>query len=181
MSIGDLSLYANLGSRRWIVPVLGAFKEDGKIRFAQITHRLSLGSESLKRTLDALILMGWVERNTGYGHPLRPEYLLTDQGVKVSKIASDISIALCQLKLEPSHMTRWSYPLLVAIMSGNHRFSDLEAALQAASPRALTQSLKKLVESGLVLRTVENAYPPQTHYALAGRGRMLAKTLVSEN
>ena len=48
-------------------------------RVATLTGRLGVGRESLRRTLAALQAEGLVERNPGYGQPLRPENLLTQQ------------------------------------------------------------------------------------------------------
>ena len=166
-----------MGSRRWIVPVLGAFGDDGGARFAQIAHRASISPESLKRTLNALIDLGWVHHNKGYGHPLRPEYRLTVKGCKVAKIAKQISVATRELALKPSDFNRWAYALIYIAASGKHRFSEIEAELGKASPRALAQSLKKLVEAGLIERTVKNSYPPKPHYTLTEDGQSLAKIL----
>ena len=44
----------------------------------ELQRRLDVTRDSLRRALDALIALGYVRRNEGYGHPLRPEYLITD-------------------------------------------------------------------------------------------------------
>ena len=42
--------------------------------------RLGLSRSMLTASLTQLIEAGWLQRNPGHGHPLRPEYVLTDAG-----------------------------------------------------------------------------------------------------
>ena len=54
-------------------------------RFVALANRLGVSRDSLTRTLGALIDAGFVARNPGHGHPLRPEYILTKRGVPVGE------------------------------------------------------------------------------------------------
>ena len=65
---------------RWSAPVLAELLRQKGSRFAALSGTLGVGRESLRRTLDSLLALGLVARNPGYGHPLRPEYVLTSRG-----------------------------------------------------------------------------------------------------
>ncbi|MGH2451320.1 MAG: winged helix-turn-helix transcriptional regulator, partial [Candidatus Limnocylindria bacterium] len=65
---------------RWAAPVLAELDRSRGSRFVTLSNRLALSRESLRRTLTALIDAGLVMKNPGYGHPLRPEYILTERG-----------------------------------------------------------------------------------------------------
>ena len=72
-----MSSLVALCHHRWSLPVLAEIGRTRGTRFATLTGRLGVTGESLRRTLAYLQEEGLVERNPGYGHPLRPEYLLT--------------------------------------------------------------------------------------------------------
>ncbi len=78
-----LSHMAALFHRRWAVPVLAQLHRDRGAKAITLTNGLSVSRESLRATLDELIEHGWIARNPGYGHPMRPEYLLTRRGEKL--------------------------------------------------------------------------------------------------
>jgi DNA-binding HxlR family transcriptional regulator len=140
-----------------------------------LAHRLGLGRESLTRTLGALIAAGLVERNPGYGHPLRPEYILTASGKRLGRHAVALADALAALDLEDVGLRKWSMPVVLALShDGGRRFSELRAALPASSPRAMILALKDLAGGGLVERTVTDDFPPATLYRLTPRADPVA-------
>src|SRR5215213_11761735 len=65
---------------RWAPPALAELARRDGVRFVELQNRLGVGRESLRRALDALLELGYARRNPGYGHPLRPEYLVTEPG-----------------------------------------------------------------------------------------------------
>ena len=69
-----MSSLVALCHHRWSLPVLAEIGRTRGSRFATLTGRLGVTGESLRRTLAYLQEKGLVERNEGYGHPLRPEY-----------------------------------------------------------------------------------------------------------
>jgi DNA-binding HxlR family transcriptional regulator len=162
---------------RWTVPVLAELDRTGGTRAVTLMRRLDVGRESLQRTLDALIERGLVRRNPGYGHPLRPEYLLTERGCHVGPSCRLLLDGLRALDLESVGLNKWSVPVLVTLCAGDdaraQRFSELRERLPGISPRALTLALKALTDAGVVDRTVLATFPPATTYELARRGRAL--------
>lgn len=143
-------------------------------RFVVLVNRLGVGRASLQRTLAALVELGLVRRNPGYGHPLRPEYLLTPQGEEAASRCTRL-LAAVDGKADVL-LRKWSLPVLVALR-GNRRFSELRDALPAITARALALALKDLERAGLVTRRVEETYPPSTLYAATPEARRLQRIL----
>src|SRR4051812_3041544 len=82
-----VSTLARLAHHRWTLPVLAEIARSRGSRVAALTGTLGVSRESLRRTLAALQTEELVVRNPGYGHPLRPEYLLTARGEAVAPAA----------------------------------------------------------------------------------------------
>jgi DNA-binding HxlR family transcriptional regulator len=174
-STASLEVLTVLGQNRWMVPLLAALSRSKGARFVELRNRLDLPRDSLARTIDAAISMGWVMRNPGHGHPLRPELVLSGAGTGVAEAAMNLTDALAAQGLGPTALTRWSLPLIHVLNSGQERFNELARSLPGASPRALSQSLQKLVANDLVGRSVETGYPPTSRYRLTERGLALAR------
>ena len=168
-------LLLQLGSHRWLVPLLADLAAHKGARFVELVHRLGLPRDSLARTLDAAQAAGWVRRNPGHGHPLRPEYIRTETGRAAAARAATIADAQRALGLAPGAATRWGLPLVAGIGAGHDRFNALSRLLAPATPRALSQGLSALGEHGLVRREVIDMRPPASRYDLTRRGRVLAK------
>ncbi|PKP86569.1 MAG: hypothetical protein CVT78_11745 [Alphaproteobacteria bacterium HGW-Alphaproteobacteria-17] len=168
-------LLIQLGSHRWLVPLLADLAAHRGARFVELVHRLGLSRDSLTRTLHAAAAHGWIQRNPGHGHPLRPEYMLTDAGKAAAARAATIAEAQAAIGLPPGGATRWSLPLVAGIGAGHDRFNALSRLLAPATPRALSQGLTALGEQGLVRREVIDRRPPTSRYDLTGSGRLLAE------
>ncbi|MET0543451.1 MAG: helix-turn-helix domain-containing protein [Variovorax sp.] len=71
-----------------------------------------------------------------------------------------------------THVTsRWGVLLLVVLMGGMHRFSDLRRKVGGVSEKMLAQTLRWLEDDGLVLRTAYPTVPPHVEYTLTPLGR----------
>jgi DNA-binding HxlR family transcriptional regulator len=145
------------------------------VRFVELQRKLGVGTESLRRALDALIDAEHIARNPGYGHPLRPEYVLAPSGHAVAKRCERL------LRVVGDHgdvaLKKWSMPVL-ATLERTMRFSELRAALPGVTPRALTMALKDLQAAGYVDREIVDAYPPTTVYRATASGRAVRRILV---
>jgi DNA-binding HxlR family transcriptional regulator len=156
-----------LTHHRWALPVLAEIDRTQGSRFVTLSRKLDIASDSLRRTLAALEVDGLVERNPGHGHPLRPEYLLTERGVIAARVAASVLASL------PGDqdivLKKWSLPVLARLQEPQ-RFSELRTALPGATARALTLALKDLQAAGLVRRRVSHGYPPAVAYEATRRG-----------
>lgn len=73
---------------------------------------------------------------------------------------------------------KWSMLILMSLLGcGPQRFSELQRGIGGVSRKMLTQSLRNLERSGLVLRTVFPETPPRVVYDLLPLGRELAELL----
>lgn len=151
---------------RWSATVLAELHRTGGAKFVTLVTRLGISRDSLRRTLESLIEQGWVLRNPGHGHPMRPEYILTPSGARLAPWCARICHALHVAGLEDVGFRKWSMPIVLGIRRGCRRFSELKAFLPGLTARALTLALKELHAAGLVERRVSDGYPPTTHYQL---------------
>ena len=75
--VKNLASLTVLVHHRWALPVLGELYRDDGAKFVTLVHRLNVSKDSLARTLEHLRTLDLAVKNPGYGHPLRPEYVLT--------------------------------------------------------------------------------------------------------
>jgi DNA-binding HxlR family transcriptional regulator len=172
-----MSTLVALFHNRWSVPILAELHRQRGSRFVTLSRILGLSRESLRRTLATLIDGGLVGRNPGYGHPLRPEYVLTPAGARVASACRPLDDALRREGLRDVGLKKWSMPAVLALGEGPRRFSELREGLEGVSPRALALALKDLEGAGLVDRRVTDDYPPATVYRLTRTGRPLVRLL----
>jgi len=159
---------AQLFHHRWAVPVLAELHRTSGSRFVTLHRRLGIGRESLRRTLASLAEQELVARNPGYGHPLRPEYVLTAPGAAIAPACAELMCALDALGISSIGLNKWSMPVVAALdAAGSSRFAQLRESLPPVSPRALALALKALAEAGLVERNVVDSFPPTAVYTLA--------------
>jgi DNA-binding HxlR family transcriptional regulator len=163
-----------LEANRWVIPVMGLLSRQRGARFAVIARAFGLPHNSLSRCLAHLVACGWVIPNPGHGHPLRPQYLLSEAGRPVGALCERIAEARERLEIAVAGLPRWSLPAVAGLAGEWTRFGELQARLRPVTPRALSTSLKAMIGSDLVRRRLEDAYPPVPLYGLTGRGRELA-------
>ena len=168
-----------LSQRRGTVPLLAELHRGRGARFITLVNRLGLSRPTVRITVDEAIAAGWVMRNPGYGHPLRPEYILTDAGGAIGPICDRLLARLERRDLLDAALRKWSLPVLYALRAGRHRFGDLRAALPGVTDRALTIALKDLIEAGLIAREIGEDYPPAPAYRLHRAARALTRDLRS--
>ncbi|WP_180143281.1 winged helix-turn-helix transcriptional regulator [Sphingomonas sp. R-74633] len=166
-----------LEANRWATPVLALLSREQGSRFAVIARAFDLSHNSLTRCLVHLKECGWVIPNPGHGHPLRPEYLLSEAGRPVGALCERIEAARARLKLATGALPRWSLPLVAGLGPDWARFGEIQAQLAPVTPRALSTTLKAVIDEALVHRRLEDRYPPLPLYALTAKGQELARAL----
>lgn len=84
----------------------------------------------------------------------------------------------CPARDVVDHVTsRWGIWVLISLRSNNLRFYELRESIQGISEKMLAQTLRALVQDGLVWREVEPATPPQVTYGLTEFGRDVGEPL----
>jgi DNA-binding HxlR family transcriptional regulator len=71
--------------------------------------------------------------------------------------------------------SRWGVLLLVVLMGGVHRFSELRHKVGGVSEKMLAQTLKWLEADGFVNRKSYDTVPPHVEYTLTPLGRQVGK------
>lgn len=75
-----------------------------------------------------------------------------------------------------SHVTsRWGVLILVALMEGTHRFSQLRRKIGGVSERMLAQTLQNLENDGFILRISYPVVPPHVEYSLTPLGKEVSE------
>lgn len=162
---------------RWCVPVLAELHRGAGAKFVTLLRRLALSRTALSRTLKILDERGWSTRNPGYGHPMRPEYILTPHGHRLAPACAALMEELAELR--QLALNKWSMPSLHAIGAAGRRFNAIAARASGATPRALARALKDLTEAELIVRELRDAYPPRLLYRPTSRGAALLPTLTT--
>ena len=174
--IADADL-RTLTAGRWLLPLMAHVAAEHGSRFAVMLARLGLSRSALAASLAQLQAAGWLERNPGHGHPLRPEYVLTRAGAPVAAFCLKVMATRERLGLEPGQLPRWSLPLVARLGRDSARFSALRASLRPVTPRALSLTLKQMLAVDLVSRALADEFPPIAIYGLTGRGERLAEAM----
>jgi len=171
----DPSTLVALCHHRWGIPIIAALQRSaGGAKFVAIQSALGLSRDALSRTLAALGDLDLVLRNPGYGHPMRPEYLLTPFGEDAGPSSLAIWDAMTEHALEDALGRKWSLPALWAIGQGAERFTEAQRSLPGVTPRALTSALRDLEDAGLITRDVTDDRPPGVRYSLTPAGGPIA-------
>lgn len=164
-----------LTHHRWAIPIVAELWGDtpsvGGCKFVTLLKRLEPSRDALTNTLTDLIEQGWIVRNPGIGHPLRPEYILTPKGKRIGRAAARLVRAMKHADVSDIGLRKWSLPILCAIASKSSRFNQLKATLRGITVRALALALKDLHDSMLISRTITDGFPPTPHYHLAPPAR----------
>lgn len=74
------------------------------------------------------------------------------------------------------HVTsRWGVLVLVALMGGTHRFSELRRKVGGVSEKMLAQTLQSLESDGFIDRISRPVVPPHVEYSLTQLGREIGE------
>ncbi len=90
--------------------------------------------------------------------------------------AGDVFADKCPSRLILNHITsRWGVLVLVALLAGTHRFSELRRKITGVSERMLAQTLQTLEADGFVDRRSLPVVPPHVEYNLTPVGVEVAE------
>lgn len=86
----------------------------------------------------------------------------------------------CPSRKRLQHLTsRWAVLILVVLLDGTFRFSQLRHMIEGVSERMLARTLQQLEADGIVSRRVYKMVPPQVDYTLTPLGREAALQVVA--
>jgi len=93
---------------------------------------------------------------------------------KFKPLRGELMSADCPSRDVLKHVTsRWGVLLLVVLMGGTHRFSDLRRTVGGVSEKMLAQTLKWLEADGFVARKSYDTVPPHVEYRLTPLGEQV--------
>ncbi len=172
MKDSKLESLIKLVHHRWALPILGELHRSGGCKFVTLETRLKLSKDALSRSLNALTQQDLVMRNPGYGHPLRPEYILTVRGQQVGQAVFELVQTLERLEITDVALRKWSLPI-VLVLQDQSRFTDILEQLPGLTTRALALGLGQLVQAEL-LEPFEGIVGSRKSYRLNLYGQELA-------
>jgi DNA-binding HxlR family transcriptional regulator len=74
------------------------------------------------------------------------------------------------------HVTsQWGVLVLIVLLEGTHRFSQLRKKIGGVSEKMLTQTLQQLEKDGFLLRVSYPVVPPHTEYSLTPLGEGIGR------
>lgn len=174
-----IETFVNTTSKAWAIPILANLHAGIAGRQAPLLAATGASRTAFAQSMDHLIAMGLLERNPGYGHPLRPEFRLTSLGVTAAAIANRIQSVTAD---EDQDLLRrsWTLPVLTALHRPSH-FNDIKRNLRTITDRALSQSLKTMEVRNWVQRNVdESARPPRSIYRAVNTGGLISRVAATE-
>jgi len=74
---------------------------------------------------------------------------------------------------------RWTLLIIRDLMSGLHRYTEIQLNCTGMSPNVLSDRLKRLEAEGLVIRHYERGLPPRVEYHLSEKGWAVRPILLS--
>lgn len=165
----DVKFFVNITSRAWALPILASLHAGVPGRQASLLTATGASRTAFAQSMEHLIEIGLLERNPGYGHPLRPEFRLTQLGQSAAELASNIQKVS---KGDEKELLRrsWTVPVLTVLHKPS-QFSEIKRSLVTITDRALSQSLRSLEEQHWVRRSVnDTARPPRPLYCAINTG-----------
>lgn len=171
----DMNLIVNVCSKAWALPVLGAMGRGVPGRQAALLTATGAGRSAFAASMAHLIALGLVHRRGGHGHPLRPEFELTDAGQALAGLASDAMHQVTTRDDQALLRRTWSLPV-IAVLSQEDSYGEVRRALTPITDRALSQSLQGLERAKWIERQVDvAARPPKPIYLTVGVGMGLSE------
>lgn len=166
----DIHSLVKLTSRAWSLNILTLLHSGVPGRQAPLLAATSASRTSFASSLEHLVQLGFLERNPGHGHPLRPEFRLTRTGIEAAEMASRIVGAVPDETESALLRRRWTVPIL-SLTDAPQRFSVLRSGLVTVSDRALSISLHQLEEREWLRRDIDTSErAPHPTYRAVNRG-----------
>ena len=69
---------------------------------------------------------------------------------------------------------KWKMPIIVTLLFGKHRFTEIQRNIPKITPRMLSKELRDLENNGIVRRTVYDTIPISVEYELTESAKSLS-------
>ena len=173
----DINLLVKVTARSWSLNILALMHGGVPGRQASLLTASGASRTAFVQSLRHLLELGLLERQPGYGHPLRPEYRLTKKGMEIASVADKI-IGMISRPSEHVLLRRaWTIPVLAASQKPRY-FTDIKKDLVWITDRALSRSLKQLEAHHWLQRIVDaETRPPRPLYKAANLGAQISRTV----
>lgn len=84
----------------------------------------------------------------------------------------------CPSRTILNHLTsRWGVLVMIVLLTGTKRFSEMRREIEGVSERMLSETLKQLEADGMLIRHSYNTVPPHTDYTLTEHGIQAAEKI----
>ena len=98
--------------------------------------------------------------------------------MRASRERGDLYAPECPSRAVLDHVTsRWGVLVLVSLLGGPHRFSELRRLIVGVSDKMLSQTLKVLQHDGFIARDAFLEMPLRVEYRLTSSGVQVAERL----
>lgn len=74
---------------------------------------------------------------------------------------------------------RWRLPILLSLVFGNKRFSEISKEVTGISDKILAKELKELEINQLIKRTVHNGFPSTVEYSITPHGAAVENVMIA--
>ncbi|MDV7340364.1 winged helix-turn-helix transcriptional regulator [Terasakiella sp. A23] len=175
----DISLLVKVTSKAWSLKILSLMHRGVPGRQAALLAASGASRTTFVHSLRHLESLNLLERNPGHGHPLRPEFRLTQLGEVVATVAKEIDEITLDETGSSLLRKAWTIPVL-AVVSQPKKFSDLKLDLNPITDRALSNSLKILSNQNWIERSVDIKWrPPRPYYQAINEGAEINRVVRS--
>lgn len=165
-----------LCSRAWSLQLLAHLVEGNDARISPMATALGAGRTAISASVTHLTELGYLKKNSGHGHPLRPAYRLTRRGLSVGEWVVQMDELIVPTDW-PVVRKSWTLPVL-RLAAPTCRFSDFRSQLQPITDKALSDTLKLLGNHQWISRQVDvHSSPPAVSYSPQGTGALLVACL----
>lgn len=98
------------------------------------------------------------------------------KGKLVEMLRGEVLAAECPSRQILKHVTsQWGVLVLLALLDGTQRFSELRRKIGGVSEKMLTQTLQQLEQDGFVSRIAYPVIPPHVEYSLTVLGEGVSR------
>ncbi len=171
-------MLVKLCSRGWSLKALALLAAGCPARVSPLAASAGCGRTAMGATVAHLVTLNLLERNPGYGHPLRAEYRLTVAGELVSQWALQLEQLLPGAEDSRIIRGKWVLPV-ISTLDPDKRYSTVKKILSPVTDRALSACLGRLTEQRWIERTVSvQSTPPAVSYRTLEIGHAIHQHVV---